>query len=254
MHLKPASGSPRPVGKAIIDHLFPATADGRIPLVGVTGHEGLSETARLVAKGLQLRGFNVGLANTAGLFFNDRQIDARNAAHWEASQRVLRNRAVQAAVIENSPYTIVSEGLAYDRCHVGIVTSLPETALIPERYIEDEDKLFGVVRTQIDVVLKTGCAVLNADDRLVLEMAELSDGDVILFTQDPTSSAVKDHIADGKRAVVLNMGKLELHSPNAVQTIGLLSETGQSATVALSVCAALSFLGLTPDQIRQNFA
>ncbi len=254
MHLKPASGSPRPVGKAIIDHLFPATANGRIPLVGVTGNEGLSETARLVAKGLRLQGHDVGLAHTGGLFFNDRQIDARNAAHWEASQRVLLNRAVQAAVIENSPYTIVSEGLAYDRCHVGIVTSLPETALIPERYIEDEDKLFGVVRTQIDVVLKTGCAVLNADDRLVLEMAELSDGDVILFTQHSPSTAVKEHIANGKRAVVLNAGTLELHSGGSVHTIGLLSETRQSAIVALAVCSALSFLGLNTEQIRQNFA
>jgi cyanophycin synthetase len=242
------------VGKAIIDHLFPATADGRIPLVGVTGHEGLSETARLVAKGLRLQGHDVGLAHTGGLFFNDRQIDARNAAHWEASQRVLLNRAVQAAVIENSPYTIVSEGLAYDRCHVGIVTSLPETALIPERYIEDEDKLFGVVRTQIDVVLKTGCAVLNADDRLVLEMADLSDGDVVLFTQHSPSAAVKEHIASGKRAVVLNADALELHSGNNVHTIGLLSETRQSAIVALAVCGALSFLGLTTEQIRQNFA
>lgn len=31
MHLKPAQGEPRPVGKAIVDHLFPGEETGRIP-------------------------------------------------------------------------------------------------------------------------------------------------------------------------------------------------------------------------------
>src|SRR6185437_13938673 len=37
MHLKPADGQPRPVGRAIVDHLFPEGDAGRIPIVGVTG-------------------------------------------------------------------------------------------------------------------------------------------------------------------------------------------------------------------------
>ena len=34
------------------------------------------------------------------------------------------NRAVQAVVIENGAETILRDGLAYDRCEVGIVTDL----------------------------------------------------------------------------------------------------------------------------------
>jgi cyanophycin synthetase len=34
MHLKPAIGQPRPVGRAIVDELFPNGDDGRIPVVG----------------------------------------------------------------------------------------------------------------------------------------------------------------------------------------------------------------------------
>ena len=38
MHLKPAAGSPRPVGRAICDHLFDAgRGAGRIPIVGIAG-------------------------------------------------------------------------------------------------------------------------------------------------------------------------------------------------------------------------
>ncbi|MDB5896157.1 MAG: cyanophycin synthetase, partial [Rhodoferax sp.] len=35
MHLKPAEGAPRPVGRAIVDHLFAESENGRIPVVGV---------------------------------------------------------------------------------------------------------------------------------------------------------------------------------------------------------------------------
>lgn len=36
MHLKPAAGQPRPVGRAIVDHLFTEGEQGRIPVIGVT--------------------------------------------------------------------------------------------------------------------------------------------------------------------------------------------------------------------------
>ena len=48
MHLKPAEGKPRPVGKAIVDNLFPAGQTGRIPIVGICGSQGKSALARLI--------------------------------------------------------------------------------------------------------------------------------------------------------------------------------------------------------------
>jgi cyanophycin synthetase len=49
MHLKPETGQPRPVGRAIVDELFPNGDDGRIPVVGVTGSFGKTTVARLIA-------------------------------------------------------------------------------------------------------------------------------------------------------------------------------------------------------------
>jgi cyanophycin synthetase len=50
MHIKPAIGEPRPVGKAIIDHLFPNQDNGRIPVVGITGSYGKTTVAYLFAQ------------------------------------------------------------------------------------------------------------------------------------------------------------------------------------------------------------
>jgi cyanophycin synthetase len=44
------------------------------------------------------------------------------------------------------------------------------------------------VRTQVDVVLPNGAAVLNADDPLVAKMAELCDGEVIFFSRNESQS------------------------------------------------------------------
>ncbi|EXI86737.1 MAG: Cyanophycin synthetase [Candidatus Accumulibacter sp. BA-94] len=62
MHLKPANGQPRPVGRAIVDELFPDGDDGRIPVVGVSGSRGKTTVARLLAGIVGLSGRNTGLA------------------------------------------------------------------------------------------------------------------------------------------------------------------------------------------------
>jgi cyanophycin synthetase len=75
MHLKPESGQPRPVGRAIVDELFPNGDDGRIPVVGVTGSFGKTTVARLIARLLCLSGKHTGLACSSGLFVDRRCID-----------------------------------------------------------------------------------------------------------------------------------------------------------------------------------
>ena len=59
----------------------------------------------------------------------------------------------------------------------------------------------GVARTQVDVVLPTGAAVLNADDPAVLALAEYSDGEVLLFSLDEQNPALTAHRARGGRVV-----------------------------------------------------
>ena len=124
MHIKPAVGTPRPVGEAIVDHLFPGDDDGRIPVVGITGSYGKTIVARLVAQLLTLSGKHTGLACSDGFYLDQRQVQKGDHAKWEPANRILMNRSVEAAVFENGCDTMLSEGLAYDRCQVGVVTNV----------------------------------------------------------------------------------------------------------------------------------
>jgi len=204
-HIKPAQGTPQPVGKAIIDHLFETGRDGRIPIVGVTGSgaEHTARIARLVAWLMHISGKHVGLACRDGIYLDGRQIDAAPAAHWEAGQRVLINRSVQGAVFENPSPMILAEGLAYDKCDVGVVTDVRWDPSLTAFDIHDDAQTYKVVRTQVDVILPSGTAVLNADDAQAVEMAELCDGSVIFYSSQADNPVVRTQLDAGGRAVFL---------------------------------------------------
>ncbi len=214
MHLKPAEGTPRPVGRAIVDHLFPEDeADGksgRIDIIGIAGSVGTHTMARLLAWLLHLSGRRVGLACRDGLFLGSRQIDRSDGARWEAGHRLLMNRSVDAVVIENGAPSVLSDGLAYDRCHVGIVTDLMlaphEAAVLATHDVHGSEQLAKVLRTQVDVVTASGVAVLNADDPRIADMASLCDGEVILYARDSGNEALMAQRAAGGRSVFMRDG------------------------------------------------
>ncbi|RZL86215.1 MAG: cyanophycin synthetase [Variovorax sp.] len=256
MHLKPAVGSPRPVGRAICDHLFPdadsGELPGRIPVVGVAGSQDTAVLARLVAWLIGLGGRHTGLACRDGLFLERRRVDARNSAHWEAGHRLLVNRAVQAVVIENGAETILRDGLAYDRCEVGIVTDLEGAPALGEFDITESDQMVKVLRTQVDVVLPEGTAVLNAADPRVAGLAPLCDGAVILYSVDPQAEALTAHQLAGGKAVLVRQDRVVLANGSSESflpglgrlTIWRATHAGVSLDSLLAAVAAGWALGI----------
>jgi cyanophycin synthetase len=202
-HIKPAQGQPRAVGKAIVEHLFAEEECGRIPVVGVTGSAGASLVAHLIGTVLYQSGKYVGVANRDGLFLDGRRVTAADCTRFDAAQRLLINRNVEAAVFESNARTILSEGLPYDRCLVGVVTDMGQVADVSDLYVRDEDALFNVVRSQVDVVLSAGAAVLNAADPQVVKLAELSDGGVIFYALDENNPVLQQHRSAGNRVAFI---------------------------------------------------
>jgi len=263
MHIKPGVGKPRPVGQAIVDNLFSANQSGRIPLVGVTGTHGKTAVARLIAHLLYLSGAYTGLACSDGLFQNRRQVQKTDAANWSAGRRLLLNRAVEAAVIENGAEVILGQGLAYDRCSVGVITNIASDDEDLSRW--DVQPTGGeyyttprsIYRTQVDVVLPSGHAVLNASDPLVADFAELCDGEVIFFTADPSCLKLAEHFAAGKRGVTVSDGRIILRTGGDeirlcrlgdVPLIGKAKKPEDIANVLAAVAAGWA-LGLTQEVI-----
>lgn len=243
-HLKPAVGSPRPVGKAIVDHLFPPGDDGRIPIVGIAGRGDTSRIARLTAWLLQLAGRQVGLACREGLFLGNRRVDERDATDSALAERLLLNRDIDTAVFENGAATILDQGLVYDRCRIGVVTDLEGADSLERHDIRDAEGLPRVLRTQIDVVLGDGWGVLNADDARIAALAEYCDGSVTLYATD--AAALAEHRAAGGRAVLARGTELILCEGAQETPLVLRSAPRLPVAVLLPAVAAAWVSGLAP--------
>ena len=258
MHIKPAEGQPRPVGQAIVEHLFPNGADGRIPVVGVTGSYGKTTVSRLIARLLILSGKHTGLACSHGIFLDRRQSEKSDAANWRSANRLLMNRAIEACVFENGSDTILDEGLAYDRCQVGVITYVDLARHVGRFYIETPEHVFTVLRTQVDLVLPKGAAVLNAREPMLVEMAPLCDGEVIYFAADPTLPVLGEHLGQGKRAVIVRYGQIVLASADGEVSLARLTNVpltlggkdAQQVENVLAAVAAAWALDVSPDVMR----
>ena len=168
------------------------------------------------------------------------------------------NRAIEAAVFENGSDVILGEGLAYDRCQVGIVTNVNVARHTGRYYIETPEHVFTTLRTQVDLVLPKGAAVLNAKEAMLVEMAALCDGEVVYFALDPSLPALAEHLAQGKRAVIVRDGQIVLASGTNEKSLAKLSdvpltEGGQANAQVENVLAAVGAawsLGISPDVMR----
>lgn len=265
MHLKPAEGLSRPVGRAIIDHIFPGDENGSIPLVGVTGCTGTGNIARLTAYILNAHGWRTGLASTDGLYVGARQLFAGDAANWDQARRLLLNREVQAAVIENNGMEILTKGLAYDRCSVGIVTNVvfseafknPEIAF---HAFETAEDLIKIYRSQVDVVWPHGVGVLNADDPNVASMAQYCDGSIIFYSPSSDSLVIGAHLAEGKRAVFIHQNNVITANGASQQILIALTELSayadpqntEARRELLAAVATTWALGVSAETIRDG--
>ncbi len=204
MHLKPLVGKPRPVGEAIVKHLFPPGESGRVPLIAVSGTNGKTEVASLVAAMLSASYGKVGQATSRGLRVGERLLDAGDATDAASARRLLVNPFVDALVMETSELRVLREGLAFDRCAVAVVTNLGSGDHLGESYVDTRELVGKAIRAPLDVVLPDGFAVLNAADEDVAAMAGKCKGGVVFFGPDGVTGPLPEHLARGGGATFLS--------------------------------------------------
>ncbi len=163
MHLAPSAGRPRDVAGAIIDRLYPPGAQARIPVVAVTGTNGKTTTARMIARILGQAGLHVGLATTDGVYSGGQLVQQADASGPRSAEMVLDDPAVEAAVLETARGGIVRRGLGYDKADVAVLTNITADHLGADG-VDDLDDLTDVKALVAEEISWGGTLVLNADD------------------------------------------------------------------------------------------
>jgi cyanophycin synthetase len=261
MHLAPSYGKPRAIGQAIVDRLYAHGQDGRIPVVAVTGTNGKTTTARLIAHLFAAQGLRVGMTNTDGVYVNGRQIDSGDCSGPKSARNVLLHPDVDAAVFETARGGILREGLGFDRCQVAVVTNIGAGDHLGLNYITTVEDLAVLKRVIVQNVDPAGYAVLNATDPIVAAMTSACPGKTIFFASDRHHPVMATHRAQGHRTVYVDGDSIVASEGSWRETIHLrdvpITRNGkigfQVENVMASVAAAWG-VGLPWQTIRRGLS
>jgi cyanophycin synthetase len=204
MHVAPSEGEPRNVAGPVIDMLFPEGEPAKIPIAAITGTNGKTTTARMLAHILKMSGLTVGQTSTDGVYIDGRLTVSGDMTGPAAAQIVLRDPAVNAAVMETARGGILRAGLGYQRANVSACLNIAADHL-GMKGVDTLEDLAEVKRVVAEVA--EDAAVLNADDVNCLQMADHCTADKLCYiTMNRSHPLVREHIKAGGTALVLEQG------------------------------------------------
>ena len=204
MHVAPSEGMARDVAAPVIDMLFPAGAPSRVPIAALTGTNGKTTTARMLAHITKMGGYTPGLTTTDGVYINGQRTVQGDMTGPVSARMVLADPQIDIAVLETARGGLLRAGMGVNEVNVGAVLNVQSDHL-GLKGIDTLEQLAEVKRVVIEVA--SDCAVLNADDPLVLKMSGYTEAKNICYvTLNPQHLLVREHIRAGGRACALEAG------------------------------------------------
>jgi cyanophycin synthetase len=102
MHHFPSEGKPRDAASAIVDMLYPNGSNGRIPILSITGTNGKTTVARMIAHVISGTGKTVGCTSTDGITIGGKLVAKGDmTGPWSAGV-VLNDPSIEVAVLETA--------------------------------------------------------------------------------------------------------------------------------------------------------
>ncbi|MBV8876289.1 MAG: cyanophycin synthetase [Gammaproteobacteria bacterium] len=204
MHVAPSEGTARDVAEPVIDMLFPPGTSARVPIAAVTGTNGKTTTARMLAHITKMAGYTPGLTTTDGVYIDGQRTVSGDMTGPVSARMVLADPQIDIAVLETARGGLLRAGMGVNEVNVGAVLNVQPDHL-GLKGIETLEQLAEVKRIVVEVA--TDCAVLNADDALVLKMSGYTEAKHICYvTLNPQHALVREHVRAGGRACALEAG------------------------------------------------
>ncbi len=184
--------------------LFPPGTSSRVPIAAVTGTNGKTTTARMLAHLTKMGGYTPGLTTTDGVYIDGQRTVQGDMTGPISARMVLADPQIDIAVLETARGGLLRAGMGVREVNVGAVLNVQSDHL-GLKGIDTLEQLSELKRIVVEIA--TDCAVLNADDPLVLKMSGYTEAKNICYvTMNPQHTLVREHIRAGGRACALEAG------------------------------------------------
>ncbi len=234
-------------------------AERRIPVVGVTGTNGKTTTTRLIAHIVMSTGQHAGWSSSSGVYIDGVEVLHGDYSGPSGGRRVLLDPGVDVAILETARGGILLRGMAYESNDVSVFTNVSADHLDLQG-IHTVEGLAAVKSIVVKVTRPGGTAVLNGDDELVLDSTQEIVAKKVLFSRQPESLIIADHIQAGGLAIVATEEDVLLLQGEERERLISLSEIpvtfgGRAPHMVENAMAGIGAaigLGLTNQQIADG--
>ncbi len=185
----------------------PTTRTPHVPVVAVTGTNGKTTTARMVARMGRCAGLVVGWSSTDGVYVDGDLVEAGDFSGPAGAGRVLDDERVQLAVTETARGGILLRGLGVAHNDVSVVTNVSADHLGMQG-VDTVDQLAEVKAVVTRVTRPEGWVVLNGDDPRTFAMRLGARSHICVFSRDADSPALRTVLNEGGRAITLLDGSI----------------------------------------------
>jgi cyanophycin synthetase len=266
MHEHPGEGQPREVGRDIVEMLFPAGSDGRIPIISVTGTNGKTTVTRMISHILIEAKLMTGTTTTDGIYLNGERIVHGDTTGPVSAMTILQDKAVEVAVLETARGGIVRRGLGYDWSDISIITNVGADH-IGQDGIESVEDILWIKSLVAERVREGGTLILNADDERLAHLPERNAVNrvpkkYVYFSLRQDNPVLLEHCDAGGTAYFFRDGRiieLEGRSEHVVAEAATIPATMDGAADfqianALAAVAAARAFGLSREAVGASIA
>jgi cyanophycin synthetase len=173
---------------------------GQVPVAFITGTNGKTTSARLLAHMARAAGRTPGLTSTEGIVVGGALVEEGDWTGPGGARAVLRRPEVDLAVLEAARGGILRRGLGVTRADAALITNVAPDHL--GEYGVDDLATMAAVKAVIGRVVR-GRVVLNAADPELVALAGSFAAQVVYFAVEAEHAVVRAHRARGGEAWVM---------------------------------------------------
>ena len=230
-----------------------------IPIVAITGTNGKTTTTRLITHILKVSGYKVGMTTTSGIYIDGECIFKGDTSGPRSALDVLKNKDIDAAVLETARGGIIRGGLAYDLADVAVITNITEDHIGIDEVETIED--LAKVKALVGEAVKTeGYVVINGDDKISLSILHRFKSKLIIFSNDKNNEIMQINIKKGGYGIYVDGDSIIVQKGTNIEklieigNIGLAMKGILKFNIenAMAASGAAIGLGIKYDIIKQG--
>ena len=164
MHIAPSEGTPRDASGPVIDMLFPPGTPSRVPIAAITGTNGKTTTARMLAHITKMAGYTPGLTTTDGVYIDGQRTVEGDMTGPVSARMVLSDPQIDMAVLETARGGLLRSGMGVPQVDVGAVLNVQSDHL-GLKGIDTLEQLAEIKRIVVEVATRMRGAQRRRSER-----------------------------------------------------------------------------------------